>query len=208
MLRTILAAFTLLLATITCVLAAPIATPEPPTNVTINALTYGGTGCPAGTAAVLIAADKKSFAVIFDQYTVSVSPTKNRDRKNCQLGLELLFPQGYSYSLGTVNYRGSAFLDNKVNGALVANYFFAGVPTQATKTTNFNGPYAENNYVVTDSFDLQAVVWSPCGENVPLSMSSSILLDNTKNKKGSGELTTDSIDGKFMQIYGIQWAKC
>jgi len=207
MLRSVVFVLTFL-AAITCSLAAPISTPEPPTNVTINALTYGGTGCPAGTAAVLVAEDKKSFAVIFDQYLVSVEPGKPRDRKNCQLGFELLFPQGYSYSLGTVNYRGSAFLDKNVRGDLVANYFFAGTPTQATKSTAFLGPYSNNNYVIADQFDLQAVVWSPCGQNVPLSMSSSIRLDGSGNKKGRGELTTDSIDGKFTQIYGIQWAKC
>ncbi|KAJ3040799.1 hypothetical protein HDV00_010414 [Rhizophlyctis rosea] len=180
------------LAFITGVFAAPVSTPPPPTNVTINALTYGGTGCPAGTAAVLVANDKMSFAVIFDEYTVAVDTTTHRDRKNCQLAFELIFPQGYSYSLGTINYRGSAFLDKGVVGQLTANYFFAGNPTQATKTTPFVGPYSNNNYVVTDTFSLQAVVWSPCGAGVPLSLSSSILLDNTKNKNGNGELTTDS----------------
>ncbi|KAJ3050720.1 hypothetical protein HK097_008269 [Rhizophlyctis rosea] len=157
-----------------------------------SALTYGGTGCPSGTAAVLIAADKKSFAVLFDDYTISVSPETRRQRKACLLAFELLFPQGYSYSIGTINHRGSAFLDKGVTGALTANYFFAGNPIQATKTTPFVGPYAQNNYVIADTFDLQAVVWSPCGQNVPLTLSSSLRLDAGTTGKGSGELTTDS----------------
>jgi len=44
----------LLLGVVILVSAAPTS-PEVPSNVTINTLTYGGTGCPQGSASVLIA---------------------------------------------------------------------------------------------------------------------------------------------------------
>jgi hypothetical protein len=163
--------------------------------------------------------------VIFDRYTVEVSGKTTRARKNCVLSFDLSFPAGYSCSLGTVNYRGAAFLDKGVRGYLTATYFFSGVRTQTSLTTQFRGPVQRKDYVISDAFSLQSAVRSPCGAQAPLTLNTAIQLDAGKTG-GRGELSTDSsrfmpaiaapsysdlihaVDGRIKQTYGLVWRRC
>jgi hypothetical protein len=135
--------------------------------------------------------DRKSFTLIFDEYAVAVDAEQPRKRKNCQLAFDLRFPQGYTCTLGKVNYRGAAFLDKGVKGYVTASYFFAGNPTQTSLTSKFHGPVQRKTYVISDTFSLKTAVRSPCGGNVPLSLNTAIQLDAGKTER-RGELTTDS----------------
>jgi len=120
-----------------------------------------------------------------------VDAEQPRQRKNCQLAFDLRFPQGYSCTLGKVNYRGAAFLDKGVKGYVTASYFFAGNPAQTSLTTKFKGPVQRKSYVISDTFSLKSAVRSACGAHAPLSINTAIQLDAGKTKR-RGELTTDS----------------
>src|SRR5690242_2282373 len=73
------------------------ATPDPNT-ITIKKLSYGGTGCPAGTASVNLSEDATSFTLIFDQFLAQIGPgiPLAESRKNCQVNLTLHVPQGFT----------------------------------------------------------------------------------------------------------------
>jgi len=181
----------------------------PTGQVTINSITYGGSGCPQGTVSQFISEDKQTFTLIFDSYIVDVGPgiSISKNRANCQINVDLHYPAGFQWSIYTQDYRGYASLDKGVTGLQKATYYFSGMSQQASTSTTFTGPQ-DGDYLLTDTIPFDSVVWSPCGSDGALNINSQIVVSNSGNKQGQGELTTDSIDGKVTFQYGIQWQTC
>ncbi|KAJ3409934.1 hypothetical protein HDV05_004156 [Chytridiales sp. JEL 0842] len=179
-----------------------------PNQITIGEITYGGNGCPQGTVSRNFNADRTAFTLIFDSYIASIGPgiPLTESRKNCQLNFDLRVPQGWQYSIGTVDYRGYWALDNGVVGTSSARYYFQGELVECRKDTTFRptGTTNNNNYVIRDTFPLESLVWSPCGAAANLNIGTSINLRG----RGSGLLTVDSVDGKISQVYSLSWRRC
>ena len=120
-----------------------------PSQVSINGIVYGGTGCPQGSLGSFISADRQTyvlspystradggtlltlnlrFTLIFDDYVASIGPgvgiTENR--KNCQLNINLEYPSGFQYSVFSQVYRGYVELDAGVSALQEATYYFSG----------------------------------------------------------------------------------
>jgi len=182
-------------------------TPDP-TQVYINAITYGGTGCPQGTVGSYISADRQTFTLIFDEYVASIGPgvAVAQNRKNCQLNLDLRYPGGFQYSIFNTVYRGYVGLDAGVNGLQSTNFYFSGQVAQSTTSTSFKGPI-DGNYEAVDSVNLVSTIWSPCGAQSALNLNSQVRLTSS-NSAASGLITDDSIDGKITFVVGVQWQKC
>ncbi|KUJ16984.1 uncharacterized protein LY89DRAFT_646060 [Mollisia scopiformis] len=178
-----------------------------PSQVTINSISYGGTGCPQGSVGSFISTDRTTFTIIFDTFVASlgtgVAVTENR--KNCQLNVNLQYPSGFQYSVLGTTFRGYADLTAGVNGVQSATYYFSGSSTQASSSTTFKGP-TSGDYEVSDSIPFASTIWSPCGAALPLNINSQVRL--TGPSSGSGLLTEDSVDGKVEFVVGVQWQKC
>jgi len=190
------------------VVSAQAAVP-PPGTVTISSISYGGSGCPQGSVGNFISADRTTYTLIFDSYVVETGPGKpiTGARKNCQINVNLHYPAGYQYSLYSQNYRGFVKLDPGVRGFQQATFYFSGSAAQASTSTNFQGP-ASKDYLITDTIPFSSQVQSPCGQEGALNINTQIRLDNSGNPQGSGQMTTDSIDGKVQLKYGLAWKKC
>ncbi|EPS36951.1 hypothetical protein H072_9549 [Dactylellina haptotyla CBS 200.50] len=180
--------------------------PDPKT-VWIQAITTGGTGCPAGSVAQQISADRSTFTLIFDQYVASIGPgvPVTEGRKNCQLNVHLRYPGGWQYSIFSATYRGYAQLAKGQTGTQKSTYYFSGDPYQTSTQTDFKGPYS-SDYAFTDTVDQTSNVWSPCGKDGMLNINSQVRLLGDATK--TGLLTTDSVDGKFTQILALSWRRC
>lgn len=79
-----------------------------PGQVYVNGITYGGSGCPQGSVGVSFSPDRTTFTAIFDSFVASSGrgvPVTDQ-RKNCQVNLDLHYPQGWQYSIAEVDYRG------------------------------------------------------------------------------------------------------
>lgn len=96
---------------------APRGQPDPD-QVWIDTVTYGGSGCPQGSASVDILADRKSFQIILQEYIASAGPgiPLTQSRKNCQISVQLHYPGGFQYSVLSTDYRGYANLAKNVKG--------------------------------------------------------------------------------------------
>jgi len=68
------------------------------------------------------------FTLIFDQYVASIGPgvAITENRKNCQLNIDLQYPQGFQYSVFTTDYRGYVGIDAGVTATQEATYYFSG----------------------------------------------------------------------------------
>ncbi|KAJ3226389.1 hypothetical protein HK099_004967 [Clydaea vesicula] len=186
----------------------PVTGDKPPIgSVTIGKISYGGTGCPAGTVSENLNSDSTAITLLFDSYIASAGPNVpiTENRKNCQINVQLNVPQGWRYSLATIDYRGFVQVDKGVTAQQKASYYFQGFTETASKITNFD--YRNNgDYTLRDTFGLTTLVWSQCNAKANVNINSQIRLTAPAGKKGL--ITTDSVDAKVTQIYGIQWKKC
>ena len=106
-----------------------------PGQVTINKVSYAGTGCPAGTVAEMLSDDLKAFTLLFDSYVAEGGPgiPLSAGRKNCQIAVDMRVPQGWSYTIVQVDYRGFAQIDRGATGTQKTSYYFAGQPKTAAR---------------------------------------------------------------------------
>ena len=102
-------------------------------EVEIQAVTYGGTGCPDQTVQGLLSDDRTTITLSFDAYTVQSGPNipATERRKFCQLQLKLKYPGGFQYSIFGADYRGYASLEEGVTGTAQSTYYFSGQQNQA-----------------------------------------------------------------------------
>jgi len=197
-------------------LAAPAVTQPDPSKVYITGIKYGGSGCKQDSATVFLSDDKESFTVIFDEYIAAagpkypqgLKPNYYKDRKNCQLNINMHVPSGWQYSVFSADYRGFLDLDNDVVATQAAHYYFTGVQGTAITQSQIVGK-VEKNYEIVDKIPFSSVVWCECGADAAININSEVRIDTTQAKKGSsGIITTDSLDGKVQFKVGFQWRKC
>ncbi|KAJ3368558.1 hypothetical protein HDU91_000470 [Kappamyces sp. JEL0680] len=193
------------------VLSAAIKSAAPPAGqVSINNIVHGGSGCPQGSAAVVLSDDRQTFTVIYDKFIAfsGTGSTVKDTRKNCQLNVGLSYPQGWSYTVITVDYRGYAQLPAQVTAVQKAIYYFSGDQEQTASQRVIPENYV-GDYVFRDTLLSSAVVWSPCGANANINIDASVRLVGTAAALAQGaQVTVDSTDGKFKQVFGIQWQQC
>ena len=176
----------------------------------IKSLTYGGSGCPAGSVAVDIASDRTAFTLIFDQFLAQIGPgiALAESRKNCQVNLTLHVPHGFTYAIASVDYRGYANLAPGAKGQQKSSYYFQGQAPTATAWTTFTGPY-ENNWQIRDQVNAAALVWAPCGMERSLNINAQVLINKgTSSASSSSIMTMDSEDGSLQTVYHVVWAQC
>ncbi|KAJ3087665.1 hypothetical protein HK102_010546 [Quaeritorhiza haematococci] len=180
-----------------------------PSKTFIQSISYGGSGCPQGSVGINFNPTRNAFTLLFDQFVASVGPDVafTERIKNCQLNIDLRLPAGWQYAVGTVDYRGFMELDSRVKANLSSKYYFQGDLRGSTVTETFVGPLTKN-YVERGQFDYNTWVWSPCGGSRNININTQILVSNDENRSGRGQMTTDSIDGKIEQKYGLTYRLC
>jgi len=196
---------------------APTIIPEqpsyPPTDqVYIKGVKYAGSGCKAGSVNWALASDGSNVNVIFDSFQASVGDgiliTDNR--KNCQLIFELQYPQGWALTIFDTSYFGYVKLDKGVTASQQSTYRFSTQPSQQQTFYSTWVGKIDEDYSFTDTLIRDSLVWSPCTNGAPsnLIVNTEVKTDNSKNKRGSGTITTDSIEHVVTHVYGFQWKKC
>jgi len=176
-----------------------------PAYANITQVAYGGTGCPQGSAALVISNGGSTLTAIFDKYTVETyGPSA---RKNCQVLVDVAFPKGWTFTVIDIIQRGSATLDPQVTAELRTNFYFSGESQQGTITRTIKGPY-DDNYQVEDQSG--AAVYSPCNANndAAFNINSQLKLTQSSGSRGHGLLSADSLDLKFTQVFQIVWQRC
>jgi hypothetical protein len=180
-----------------------------PSEVYVNHITYGGTGCPDGSVAQDISGDAKAFTVIFDKYLVEVGPgvPRENNRKFCQLTVDLHIPEGWSYTLFDVTYSGFASLDSGTSGIGNSTYYFEGAPSVSYPLEwSGAGPFS-GNYRSKDTLAFNERVWAACGVNRALNIKSSLEV-SARDPNASATVTIDTVDGELAHRYGIAWRRC
>jgi hypothetical protein len=185
----------------------PVAGAPDPNLTYIEGITYGGSGCPQDTVSAAFSEDKTTVTLIFDQFIAQTGQGVDiaESRKNCQVNVDLRYPQGWSYSIMSVDYRGFVGIPKGLTAEQKSTYYFSGSRKQASARSSFVGPKYED-YLFTDTIPTSNVVWSACGQVERGNINAQVRLFG--NYSLPGMITVDSIDGKVTQLYAFQWKKC
>lgn len=189
-------------------------TPPPPDKIVIDVVNAIGTGCPLGTSAVAVSQDNTAFTVTYSAYTalVGVGAGPLDGRKNCQIGLRVHVPQGFTYGIAQADYRGFAHLEKGSNGLERANYYFQGNSPTAFIQHALTAPSAvfEDDWHFTDTTEVGAIVFKPCGEERNLNINTELraAAGSSDPKKTTSFVTMDSTDGSITTVYHFAWLFC
>jgi hypothetical protein len=185
-------------------------TVAPSGKIVIDLVTVNGTGCPAGSAAVAVSPDNTAFTVTYSKYIAQVGPNiaATEARKNCQLNVLVHAPQGFTYAISKVDYRGYANLAAGATALERANYYFSGMSTTTYISHPFTGPL-NDDWQTTDVADLTAMVWSPCGAQRNLNINTELrAAAGTSDKTATSLIQMDSADTDIQTVYHLSWDKC
>ncbi|PGH36428.1 hypothetical protein GX50_00764 [[Emmonsia] crescens] len=191
-------------------LASAVALPNPfpqadditPAGVHLRGVIYGGTGCNQGTLSIDVDDHGTKCPIrTRDLYARDGPGSSPKDqRRFCQLNFDLVYPQGWSFSVFAADYKGHVSLRSGSTARFSTTYYFSGETDQATSTVDFKGPtskrFEEHDLVAWDT-------WSPCG--------STQTMLNVKQEvyvNGAGRLASTSVDGEFGHIVFFKWRRC
>jgi hypothetical protein len=180
-------------------------------KIVINVVTVNGSGCPAGSAAVAVAPDSTAFTVSYSKYMaqVGVGAAPTDLRTNCQISLVVHVPQGFTYAIAKADYRGFASLARGASATERANFYFQGQTATAFVSHTYNGPFGDD-WQATDSTDLAALVYSPCGavRNFNINTELRVAAGTSDTAKTTSFIVMDSTDGSLDTTYQFRWATC
>jgi hypothetical protein len=176
-------------------------------GVKLGEPSYGGTGCPAGTASVSLSPDQDEISILFDQFITEAGGSTGRmvDRKACELSVPLHIPQGYSATVIQTDFRGFNLVSRGGMNRLNTEYFWAG-QRGPSYSNLYRGPQNED-YFATNGVVASGVVWTPCGMSTNLRIRATIMTQ-TNRQMDQSMMTVDSADITGGLIYHVQWRKC
>lgn len=185
--------------------AAPPSGPDP-TKVNVQSVTYGGSGCPQGTVATSLGDDRSGFTLLFDGFVASKGPEipLTEATKTCQVNLHLEVPQGWQYSIGTIDHRGVVSLPKKMKATQQVTYYFDGDGELTSADTTFAGPVSKD-YLIRDTLPFSSVAWSSCDQVRPLTITTQLQL---RGGTETGSISTETMDGKIAFVLGLRWRQC
>lgn len=173
-------------------------------TISLGAPSYGGNGCPAGSAAATVSPDGSSLSILFDSYSVEAGGRNpSIARKSCNLSIPVHVPNGFSISLISADYRGFVDVPRAGSAQLDAEYFFAGRSGPAFRHA-FRGGYS-NTYTRTHNLAATANIWSECGKDVNLRANTGMMV---RAPRGEGLATVDSADFNAGIVYHIRYRAC
>lgn len=190
---------------------ATVPVPAPDGQITIDVVQVNGSGCRPGTANVAVSPDNTAFTVTYSEYLAQVGKdAKATDfRKNCQLGLSVNVPQGFTYAIAKADYRGFASLAPGASATQNATYYFQGMSQSAYRSHSLIGP-AEGNWQVSDAVPVEALVFHPCGAKRNLNINTELRAQagSSDTANTTSFVTMDSTDGTFNTVYHFSWKTC
>jgi hypothetical protein len=191
------------------IVVPPTGTP-PPGEVTVELVTVNGSGCRRDTVAVSVSPDNATFHVTYSDYLAAVGAnTRPTDfRKNCQLAVKVTVPQGFTFGIHQVDYRGFVHLEHGATGTQRGNHYFQGMSATPYRNHTWQGPLSDN-WQATDTVDVGLPVLRPCDEARNLYINTELRVSaGTSDPKTTSFMAMDSTDAYIASVYHFAWTRC
>ncbi len=180
-----------------------------PSQPYIQAISYGGSGCPQGTVGQSISNDRQTFTLIFDTFIASTGPNvpATENSKTCEVTLRLHLAPGWQtwsqsfarrgyvqLSAGSTATAGSTVVMNPPSASGHSN---GDSGINQTSQNNFTGPVAKD-YLGADGASITAHAPNTCNEVPERVQDLKITVQVGATGSQQGQVTTDSLDGKLV----------
>jgi hypothetical protein len=178
--------------------------PPPAELLAINSAVANGSGCKPGTYDIDVLPDNTGFRITFRAFKAQVgggAPVTDF-RKNCQLGMYVVPPSGYTYAIARIGSRGSDELARGAQGVHRTLHYYAGSSTTGWRVHNFQGP-SNDEWQIVDEIAPPDRIWVPCSEQRHLNANSELRVQRgTSDPATISSMTLDSM------TYRIAWRRC
>lgn len=145
--------------------------------------------------------------VSYSDYLAQVGPdAKPTDgRKNCQAGMRVKAPEGYSYGIVRTDYRGYMELAPGADGHLVAGYHHQGDSDTDRRAHEFGDEDGLSDYWNrSDVTEWENIVWSPCQQKRLFNVNTELRVDRGASSKEE----TSYLTMEFMARFHWAWRRC
>ncbi|TDD34089.1 DUF4360 domain-containing protein [Actinomadura sp. KC06] len=188
--------------------AASAGRPVPgPDGVTIEIANISGSGCPPGTAEVVVADDNETFTIGYSDFTARVGGASQPAdaRKLCQLSLKVNSP-GFTYAISQTDYRISADLRPGAKAVQKSSHHLQSPPARIT-TLDLVGPQ-NGDFQTTDRIPPDQLVWKRCGLERNLGVGAELRADTgTSDPSEVSSISMNAADGD-RATYHFAWKQC
>ncbi len=180
--------------------------PEPQTR--IDVVVANGSGCPAGTAE--ISTHGRNFSISYHTFAAEagsgVDPVDAR--KNCQLGIQVSLPPGYTYGLARSTYSGYIHLESGATALHRTGFYFQGSSDTTTLDFPFTGPITDQ-WRTTYRPAPHEIIYSPCGDRRNLNINSELRVDlGNSDRTKRNVIRADSSKGAVHAEYELTTKPC
>lgn len=178
----------------------------PEGNITVEVVAANGSGCAPGTATVIANADKTGFRVRYHDFVAQAGggAAATERRKNCQVGVVVTYPAGWTFAIAEANYRGRARLSTGASGLQRTSYYWQGSAATSRTEETFDGPYY--GYWATEDV-APVLVYVPCEEKRVLNINTELRVDAGTSATTSSMSMTSS-DGDVDTLFNFSWVRC
>ncbi|MEV4711150.1 DUF4360 domain-containing protein [Micromonospora sp. NPDC049374] len=187
--------------------AAPSAsTAAPDSEITVEVVAANGSGCSPGTARVVAHPDNTGFRIRYYDFvaTAGRGVDVTDSRKNCQLGVLVNVPAGWTIAVAAADYRGRARIPTGATGRQRTTYYWQGSSETSRTDATFTGPY--NGFWGTSDV-APVLVYVPCGQQRVLNVNTELRVDaGTAGSNVSMSMTTT--EGDVDTLFNLKWERC
>ncbi|WP_242911508.1 DUF4360 domain-containing protein [Actinomadura terrae] len=181
-----------------------------PEAVTVKLLSVAGSGCPADTVSVKLKSHSDLIEIGYSYYVAqaggSSSPTESR--KNCQVSLDVRYPQGFVYAISQVRNYGYAALRDGATALYASAFYFQGAADPRELPHELPSG-SKGVWVFTETVPEQQLVWTRCGEARALNIRTDLRVKlGTSDATKVSLITIDSADDVPGTSYQLVWKKC
>ncbi|GAA3933362.1 DUF4360 domain-containing protein [Actinoplanes auranticolor] len=178
----------------------------PDGNVTVEVIAANGSGCAPGSATVIADSDKTGFRIRYHDFVAeaggSADPTDRR--KNCQVGVLVTVPAGWTFAVAEADYRGRARLHAGATALQRTNYYWQGSSANNSNDETFSGPL--HGYWATRDV-APALIYTPCSEQKVLNVNTELRVDAGPSNARSS-MSMRSSEGDVDTLFNFSWIRC
>ncbi|KAJ0402277.1 hypothetical protein ATCC90586_005104 [Pythium insidiosum] len=161
---------------------------------------FFGSGCPAGTVAVVPSTDGRTLSVLFSDFSSKTKGSANlREYKACNLAVPMDIQPGFTAAIAKVDYRGNAYVPAAENATaeFSAEYFFAGSSGPELRT-KYGAGYDGNIYL---SDNVATLAWSRCGASTIFRVNTQLTASKPSGVQDDVQISIDTADNRFGGFY-------
>jgi hypothetical protein len=195
-------------AVLTTVLAVPLAAApaQAAAAITVEVIASNGSGCAPGTASVVGNGDNTGFRIRYRDFVAEAgggAAIIDR-RKNCQLGVLVTIPDGWTIAIASANYRGKAGLRSGATALQRTSYYWQGASATERKDVTFTGPL---NGLWTTWDVAPVLTYAECGSQSVLNINTELRID-AGTSTGTSTMSMNASEGDVDTLFNYSLASC